>query len=140
MPFRALALRYGADTVFTEEVIDRRVVNAVRTENPLLGTVDYVESRGKKGNAIPFQTCPALERNRVVYQVGTGDAVNALRAAQVCIYMRECVSYTSYDICIHHLHVFSPLAGLFFSVVTAFVFIAFSPAAHSGDRSIGAQS
>lgn len=83
LPFRALALRYGADTVFTEEVIDRRVVNAVRTENPLLGTVDYVESRGKKGNAIPFQTCPAIERDRVVYQVGTGDAANALRAAQV---------------------------------------------------------
>lgn len=76
-------MRYGADTVFTEEVIDRRVVNAVRTENPLLGTVDYVEPRGKKGAAIPFQTCPALERNRVVYQVGTGDAANALRAAQV---------------------------------------------------------
>ncbi len=82
LPFRALALRYGADTVFTEEVIDRRVVNAVRTENPVLETIDYVEGRGKKGNATPFQTCPALERGRVVYQVGTGDATNALRAAQ----------------------------------------------------------
>ncbi|CAM9306075.1 unnamed protein product [Ascophyllum nodosum] len=56
-------------------------MNAVRTENPVLGTVDYVEPRGKKGTAIPFQTC-ALERGRVVYQIGTGDAVNALRAAQ----------------------------------------------------------
>lgn len=82
LPFRALALRYGADTVFTEEIIDRRVVNAVRTENPILQTVDYVESRGKKGSATPFQTC-ALERDRVVYQIGTGDAANALRAAQV---------------------------------------------------------
>lgn len=83
LPFRALALRYGADTVFTEEVIDRRVVNAVRTENPVLGTVDYLEKRGKKGTATPFQTCPALERGRVVYQIGTGNATNALRAAQV---------------------------------------------------------
>lgn len=83
LPFRALALRYGADTVFTEEVIDRRVVNAIRTENPVLGTVDYVEKRGKKGIATPFQTCPALERGRLVYQIGTGDATNALRAAQV---------------------------------------------------------
>ncbi|CAM9232122.1 unnamed protein product [Hapterophycus canaliculatus] len=82
LPLRALALRYGADTVFTEEVIDRRVVHAVRTENPLLGTVDFVESRGKKGNATPFQTCPALERGRLVYQIGTGDATHALRAAQ----------------------------------------------------------
>eukprot|EP00903_Cladosiphon_okamuranus_P010350 g9793.t1 len=82
LPFRALALRYGADTVFTEEVIDRRVVNAVRTENRVLGTIDYVEPRGKKGNAIPFRTCPEIERDRVVYQVGTGDATHALRAAQ----------------------------------------------------------
>lgn len=59
------------------------MVNAVRTENPVLETIDYVETRGKKGNACPFQTCPALERGRVVYQVGTGDATNALRAAQV---------------------------------------------------------
>ncbi|CAM9478716.1 unnamed protein product, partial [Laminaria digitata] len=81
LPLRALALRYGADTVFTEEIIDRRVVNAVRTENPVLGTVDYVEQRGKKGTATPFQTC-AMERERVVYQIGTGDATNALRAAQ----------------------------------------------------------
>lgn len=78
-----LALRYGADTVFTEEVIDRRVVNAVRTENKVLGTVDYVEARGKKPPAVPFQTC-ALERGRAVYQIGTGDAVHALKAAQVC--------------------------------------------------------
>lgn len=87
MPLRALALHYGADTVFTEEVVDRRVVNAVRTENPVLETVDYVEARGKKGTAIPFQTC-RLERDRVVYQIGTGDATNALRAAQVgrCFY------------------------------------------------------
>ncbi|CAM9377686.1 unnamed protein product [Scytosiphon promiscuus] len=82
LPLRALALRYGADTVFTEEVIDRRVVNAVRTENPVLGTVDFVESRGKKGIATPFQTCPALEQGRLVYQIGTGDATHALRAAQ----------------------------------------------------------
>lgn len=82
LPFRALALLYGADTVFTEEVIDRRIVNSVRTENPVLGTVDYVEARGKKPPALPFQTC-ALERERVVYQIGTGNPVYALRAAQV---------------------------------------------------------
>lgn len=81
LPFRVLALKYGADTVFTEEVIDRRVVNAVRTENRLLGTVDYVEARGKKPSAVPFQTC-VLERDRLVYQIGTGDSVHALRAAQ----------------------------------------------------------
>lgn len=45
-----------------------------------------MESRGKKGNATPFQTCPALEQGRVVFQIGTGDATHALRAAQVGIF------------------------------------------------------
>lgn len=48
----------------------------------MLDTVDYVEARGKKPPALPFQTC-ALERERVVYQIGTGNAVHALKAAQV---------------------------------------------------------
>lgn len=104
LPFRALALRYGADTVFTEEVIDRRVLNAVRTENSFLGSVDYVEARGKKGNAVPFQTC-ALERDRVVYQIGTSEAANALRAAQVgskctaCKRVKTCFRIVDVDKC-----------------------------------------
>lgn len=68
--------------MFTEEVIDRRITNTVRTENLVLETVDYIETRGNKAPAVPFQTC-ALERERVVYQIGTGDATNALKAAQV---------------------------------------------------------
>ncbi|CAM9807321.1 unnamed protein product, partial [Discosporangium mesarthrocarpum] len=75
---RTLALRYEADAVFTEEVIDRRVLKSVRTENKALGTVDYVVSNAK---SLPFQTC-SLERGRVVYQIGTGASVHALKAAQ----------------------------------------------------------
>lgn len=33
LPFRMLALKYGADIVFTEELIDLKLMNTVRVEN-----------------------------------------------------------------------------------------------------------
>lgn len=45
MPFRHLALNYGADYVFSEEIIDKKFITCVRVENPLLGTIDYVTAR-----------------------------------------------------------------------------------------------
>lgn len=44
-----------------------------------LGSVDFVEKG--TGNVV-FRTCNE-ERNRVVFQIGTSDAVRALAAAQL---------------------------------------------------------
>ena len=41
-PLRLLALSYGADLVFTEEIIDRSILTCDRYVNESLGTVDYV--------------------------------------------------------------------------------------------------
>ena len=45
LPFRLLALDYGADIVYTEEIIDKRLLSSDRLENPVLGTVDYIDRR-----------------------------------------------------------------------------------------------
>jgi hypothetical protein len=45
----------------------------------ILGSTDFVE-RGT--DSVVFRTCP-LERDRVVFQMGTSDAVRALRAAEI---------------------------------------------------------
>ena len=42
-PTRLLALDYGADIVYTEEIIDWRILRCTRIENPILKTVDYVD-------------------------------------------------------------------------------------------------
>ena len=42
-PTRLLALDYGADIVYTEEIIDWRLLKSKRIENPILKTVDYVD-------------------------------------------------------------------------------------------------
>ena len=42
-PLRTLALHYGANAVYTEEMIDRSITATVRVVNDTLHTIDYVK-------------------------------------------------------------------------------------------------
>eukprot|EP00439_Symbiodinium_sp_Y106_P062859 s1396_g9.t1 len=42
LPLRLESLRYGADLVWGEEIIDRKIIGAVRTENSAFGVVEFV--------------------------------------------------------------------------------------------------
>ncbi len=44
-PFRRLVLKYGADYVFTEEIIAKKLEYCDRKYNKTLGTWDYVSTR-----------------------------------------------------------------------------------------------
>ncbi|GER28220.1 tRNA-dihydrouridine synthase [Striga asiatica] len=79
LPFRMLAAEYGADITYGEEIIDHKLLKCDRKINDVLGTVDVVE---KGTESVVFRTCPE-EKSRVVFQMGTSDAVRALRAAQL---------------------------------------------------------
>ncbi|KAJ8510668.1 hypothetical protein OPV22_001102 [Ensete ventricosum] len=79
LPFRLLAAGYGADITYGEEIIDHKMVKCERRPNEFLGTTDFVE---KGTSNVVFRTCHE-ERNRVVFQMGTSDAVRALTAAQI---------------------------------------------------------
>ncbi|CAG0888168.1 unnamed protein product [Cyprideis torosa] len=76
LPLRLLALKYGADIVYTEELIDLKLLRTERVENVALGTVDFVD---QSDGTVVFRTCEQ-ERDRVVLQLGTADAD---RAAEV---------------------------------------------------------
>ena len=78
LPMRLMALRYGADLVYTEEIIAQRLCEARRVENVLLNSVDFVLPDG----TILFRTC-AQERNAVVLQLGAADPQVALKAARL---------------------------------------------------------
>ncbi|EJK44084.1 hypothetical protein THAOC_37409 [Thalassiosira oceanica] len=98
-PLRTLALAHGASLTFTEEIIDRAVRPAVRAVNSELGTVDYrvplssysakvqrrmaadTDNPDSKRGSVLLRIDPAVERNRLVYQVGTGESALALEAA-----------------------------------------------------------
>ncbi|XP_022343049.2 tRNA-dihydrouridine(20) synthase [NAD(P)+]-like [Crassostrea virginica] len=77
LPMRLLALQYGADLVYTEEIIDFKILKSKRIENAALGTVDFVLSDG----TIIFRTHPK-EKDKLIFQIGTADAKRARKAAQ----------------------------------------------------------
>jgi tRNA-dihydrouridine synthase 2 len=85
LPFRTLCLKYGADLVWGEEIIDKRIIKCTRVVNDRLSTIDYnvVGERGK-GNVdvLIFRTC-AVETGKVIFQLGTNCPDRALIAARV---------------------------------------------------------
>ncbi|XP_023003697.1 tRNA-dihydrouridine(20) synthase [NAD(P)+]-like isoform X2 [Cucurbita maxima] len=79
LPFRLLAAQYGADITYGEEIIDHKMIKCERRINEHVGAVDFVE---KGTDNVVFRTC-SLEKNQVVFQMGTSNAVRALSAAQL---------------------------------------------------------
>ncbi|XP_076244192.1 dihydrouridine synthase 2 isoform X2 [Calliopsis andreniformis] len=79
LPMRLLALDYGADIVYTEELIDWKLLRSFRRVNDVLGTVDYID---KTDGTVTFRTC-LKERDKVVLQIGTCDATRALKVAKM---------------------------------------------------------
>ncbi|KAJ4442081.1 hypothetical protein ANN_11947 [Periplaneta americana] len=76
---RLLALDYGADIVYCEELIDWKLLRSIRRENEVLGTIDYIDTTD---GTVVFRTCQR-EKTRVVFQIGTCDAERALRVAKM---------------------------------------------------------
>ncbi|XP_026757443.2 tRNA-dihydrouridine(20) synthase [NAD(P)+]-like [Galleria mellonella] len=79
LPMRLLALRYGADIVYTEELIDWKFLRSRRKCNEILNTIDYID---QTDGTIVFRTCKE-EKEKVVLQLGTCDAERALKVAKM---------------------------------------------------------
>ncbi|KAI1317272.1 hypothetical protein EDD11_008760 [Mortierella claussenii] len=75
LPTRLMALEYGADIVYTPEVVDKAIAGAVRVVNENNGTIDYLQ----KGVSV-FRTHP-VEKSKLVFQIGSANADLALEAA-----------------------------------------------------------
>ncbi|XP_017871372.1 PREDICTED: tRNA-dihydrouridine(20) synthase [NAD(P)+]-like [Drosophila arizonae] len=79
LPMRLLALEMGADIVYTEELVDLKLIKSLRRPNPALNTIDFVDP---SDGTIVFRTC-SLETSRVVLQLGTSDAARALAVGKL---------------------------------------------------------
>lgn len=64
LPMRLLALDYGADIVYCEELIDLKMLQCKRVVNEVLSTVDFVAPDDR----VVFRTCER-EQSRVVFQM-----------------------------------------------------------------------
>jgi tRNA-dihydrouridine synthase 2 len=93
IPLRILALKYGADFVYSEELMDRSLSNTIRVVNEQLGCIDYVKDTstmpkktlrklGEQGRTpLLLRIDPKLEKNKLVCQIGSGEPELALAAA-----------------------------------------------------------
>ncbi|XKL67104.1 hypothetical protein PGB90_010524 [Kerria lacca] len=73
LPFRLLALDYGADIVYSEEIIDHKLLKN------MLDTIDYIDT---SDGSLIFRTC-SREKNKIIFQIGTSDAERAAQAASI---------------------------------------------------------
>ncbi|XP_055373652.1 tRNA-dihydrouridine(20) synthase [NAD(P)+]-like [Condylostylus longicornis] len=67
LPMRLLALEYGADLVYSEELVDLKLIKCFRTVNRVLQTVDFIDP---SDGSVIFRTCDR-EKNKVILQLGT---------------------------------------------------------------------
>lgn len=75
LPFRLLCAEYGADMVYSEELVDKSVVACRRTVSAS-GDAEYRHADGK----LIFSTVP---HERVAFQLGTASGPDALAAANI---------------------------------------------------------
>lgn len=88
LPTRLLALRYGADLVWSPEIIDKKIITCERIVNSKLGTVDYLSPGHTKIPGITnlvFRTHPKLEHSKLIFQMGTANPDIAVEAANKVI-------------------------------------------------------
>ncbi|XP_037034447.1 tRNA-dihydrouridine(20) synthase [NAD(P)+]-like [Bradysia coprophila] len=79
LPMRLLALRYGADLVYTDEIIDLSMLQTTRRVNSVLGTIDFIN---EDSGCLLFRTCPA-EKQKLIFQIGTADPQRAIQVARM---------------------------------------------------------
>ncbi|OWR51132.1 putative tRNA-dihydrouridine synthase [Danaus plexippus plexippus] len=79
LPMRLLALRFGADIVYSEELIDWKFLRSKRRYNEILHTVDFVD---QTDGTIVFRTSEE-EKEKVVLQLGTCSPDRALKVAKL---------------------------------------------------------
>uniref|UniRef100_A0A182Q853 DRBM domain-containing protein n=1 Tax=Anopheles farauti TaxID=69004 RepID=A0A182Q853_9DIPT len=79
LPMRLLALEYGADLVYTEEIVDWKLLRAERYINEVLGTIDYIDTTD---GTVVFRTCTE-ERPKVILQIGTASVERAVAVGKL---------------------------------------------------------
>ncbi|CEP61145.1 tRNA-dihydrouridine(20) synthase (NAD(+)) LALA0_S02e07734g [Lachancea lanzarotensis] len=87
LPTRLLALKFGADLVWSPEIIDKKLIQCKRVENKTLGTVDFVapSHQDNKPPSVVFRTFPEAEAGKLIFQMGSSTPQLAVQAAKVVI-------------------------------------------------------
>ena len=79
LPLRLLASKYGADVVFSPEIVDKSIIGATRVFNREINVIEY---RQRVGDKVIFR-CSPDEKVKLVIQIGSNDPERALEAARI---------------------------------------------------------
>ncbi|KAJ4268410.1 tRNA-dihydrouridine synthase 2 [Fusarium torreyae] len=91
LPSRLLALKYGADLVWGPETVDHSMIGTSRRFNEDSRTVEWfrLSSQGQKEpppdakESIIYRTFPEIEKDKLIFQIGTSDPDRAVQAARL---------------------------------------------------------
>lgn len=82
LPMRLMAIQYGADLVWSPEIIDRKIRICTRIENQKLGTIDFVDmTKAGLRNPVVFRTSRTREQGKLIFQLGSADPAIAVEGA-----------------------------------------------------------
>ena len=79
LPFRELCAKNGADYVFTEEIIDRKLIWCKRVENKEMNMIDFVSVRDQN---VPLRIREA-EKSKLILQIGSNNPHWAVKATEL---------------------------------------------------------
>jgi tRNA-dihydrouridine synthase 2 len=79
LPFRLLSLKYGADLVFTEEIIAKKLRYSEKIYNQDLNTNDYISTID---GTLVLRTHPE-EKHNLILQIGANNPDDAVNAAKL---------------------------------------------------------
>ena len=82
LPTRLFCLREGADLVYTEEIIDHRLINCKKFEMRGETGAEWTDFKLSEVDNPVFQTCPE-EKSKVILQLGTASPERAVKAAKL---------------------------------------------------------
>ncbi|KAA8902092.1 hypothetical protein FN846DRAFT_780709 [Sphaerosporella brunnea] len=85
LPTRLLSLKYGADAVWSPEVVDKAIIGCSRVINPTLNTIDFVKipANANGEERLIFRTHPELEKKKLIFQIGSADPSLAVEGASI---------------------------------------------------------
>ncbi|KAK6457196.1 uncharacterized protein RJT20DRAFT_127357 [Scheffersomyces xylosifermentans] len=80
LPNRLMALRHGADLVWSPELVDKKLIQVTRVVNNTINTIDFV-TQEPHGPKVAFRTYPKEEKGKLICQIGSSDPDLAVEAA-----------------------------------------------------------
>lgn len=68
----------SSNSSLAPEIVDKKIVSCNRIWNERIKCFDFID----KTNKVAFRTCPHLEKDKIVFQMGTADPDIAVLAAK----------------------------------------------------------